>query len=104
MTGIELIAQERGRQIEQERYTAEHDAGHTECELVWAAMHYALPCPIFYKCHCGQISVVNSDSLFEETGWDMKLSKRHRFDRIRQLTVAGALIAAEIDRLQGEAE
>lgn len=36
---------------------------------------------------------------FEETAWDTEFAKRDGKDRIRQFTVAGALLAAEIDRL-----
>ena len=31
--------------------------------------------------------------------WDKSYNKRHKHNRIRQLEIAGALIAAEIDRL-----
>ena len=40
-TGVELIAQERERQIEKEGWTAEHDADHTEGQLAKAAACYA---------------------------------------------------------------
>ena len=42
-TGIELIADERKRQIEVEGWTAEHDAEHYESELAYAAAVYANP-------------------------------------------------------------
>lgn len=40
MTGIELIAKERQRQIEQEGWTAEHDSQHTAGELLQCACYY----------------------------------------------------------------
>ncbi len=44
-TGIELIAQERQRQVSEEGWTAEHDDGHTDQELARAASCYANPWP-----------------------------------------------------------
>ncbi len=43
MTGIEIIAEERKRQIEKEGWTAEHDAEHCANDLAIAADHYAMP-------------------------------------------------------------
>jgi hypothetical protein len=37
--------------------------------------------------------------MFLQTGWDARWAKRDRKTRLRQLAIAGALIAAEIDRL-----
>lgn len=42
MTGIELIAEERRRQIEQEGYTPEHDDAQRDGELAHAAACYAV--------------------------------------------------------------
>ena len=42
-TGIEIIAAERQRQIEQEGWTPEHDAEHVNDEMALAASAYALP-------------------------------------------------------------
>jgi len=36
--------------------------------------------------------------------WDHSWDKRGKHDRLRRLAIAGALIAAEIDRLQAEKE
>ncbi|WP_373400076.1 hypothetical protein V8V91_10940 [Algoriphagus halophilus] len=41
-TGIELIAEERQRQIEKEGWTSEHDAKHKNGELAHAAATYAM--------------------------------------------------------------
>jgi hypothetical protein len=43
MTGIELITEERQRQIGAEGWTPEHDAEHSAGELAMAAVSYALP-------------------------------------------------------------
>lgn len=103
MNGIELIAAERQRQIEQEGWTPEHDAGHGEGELAEAAACYAMPE------RARQIPVEGETDL--ENGatsgvssvlwpWDESYWKPTPNDRIRELVKAGALIAAEIDRLQ----
>lgn len=41
MTGIELIAAERARQINIEGWTSEHDDEHESGELIQAAIRYA---------------------------------------------------------------
>lgn len=110
MSGVELIAEERRRQVEVEGWTPEHDQGHVEGELALVAALYATPIPLY--------SVnVDDDRKNERTGnrgvtmeaddpwpagWGAAWDKRGRVDRIRLLVMAGALIAAEIDRLQGE--
>lgn len=95
-TGIELIAEERQRQIEKEGWTAEHDAEHKEGELANAAAYYAM-------------TQETIDFIDDEWGndmhlhiwpFDLKWLKRTPKNRIRELQKAGALIAAEIDRLQ----
>jgi len=109
MTGIELIAAERMRQIKQERWTQKHDDEHTDGSLALAAVCYAAPIPIFQR--------EGDEQYFAfvdpwPDSWDSKWDKRP-FDhyhgrpraptpdeRIRMLVKAGALIAAEIDRLQ----
>lgn len=90
-TGAELITAERQRQIDVEGYTPAHDEKFTSGSLGAAAASYALP----------------PDS-YERTGMDIPLTwpwsgqywKPSPGDRIRELAKAGALIAAEIDRLQ----
>jgi hypothetical protein len=86
-TGVELIAIERDRQIEKEGYESRHDDQYTYCELVKAAMAY-----------CGH-SIdrvrVSPPTIWP---WDWRLWKPS--DPVRDLVKAGALIAAEIDRLQ----
>jgi len=99
-TGIELIADERKRQIEIEGWTAEHDDQHTEGELANAACAYAMTNDMI-------------DFIGDNWGHDMHLhfwpfelnwyKKNFHIDedepRIRDLVKAGAMIAAEIDRL-----
>jgi len=87
MTGIELIAKERERQITEEGWTPEHDdCFHRKGELAQAGAVYALPPKYrFYA---------------QAWPWDLRYYKPVPQDRIRELVKAGALIAAEIDRLQ----
>jgi hypothetical protein len=87
-TGIELIAEERQRQIEKEGWTAEHDAEHKEGELAIAAACYAYP-------NYDEDWAVQSQMQWP---WEKHWWKPSG-DRKRDLAKAGALIAAEIDRL-----
>lgn len=89
-SGIELISQERERQIIAEGWTADHDDDmnfHEElaiaagCYILWDDGHNEHPCPP------------------DIWPWDSEWWKPAN-DRIRNLAKAGALIAAEIDRLQ----
>lgn len=82
MSGIDLIASERQRQIHELGWTSDHDDTHTNEELVSAAICY----------------------LFEDTTicpwpWPESAWNKDK-DTVRNLVKAGALIAAEIDRLQ----
>jgi hypothetical protein len=91
-TGLELIAAERQRQVEQEGWTPEHDDAHETGDLALAAACYATP---------------ESRRQYEDGApldpwwpWDDGWWKPSPENRIRELVKAGALIAAEIDRLQ----
>ena len=81
MNGAELIAAERVRQKSEEGWGSRHDDEHTNGELVAAAVAYALRASILWP-------------------WPSDFWKPTT--RIRDLTKAGALIAAEIDRLLRE--
>lgn len=89
MSGAELIAAERQRQIDVEGWTPGHDAGHSEDQLAIAAACYAMP------------EDTRMDFGLEEW-WPWAHSWWEPGDRVRELVKAGALIAAEIDRLAGE--
>lgn len=90
MTGIERIAAERQRQIEQEGWTPEHDDKHGDGSLACAAACYALP-PTSRRLRVPPLDWPSS--------WSASWWKPTPEDRERELTKAGALIAAEIDRL-----
>lgn len=87
MDGAERIAAERQRQIGAEGYTLAHDNQHVHGELASMAAKYALP--HHWREWC-------STPLWIVKEWSFRPSPD---DRIKELTKAGALIAAEIDRL-----
>jgi hypothetical protein len=91
MTGAARIAAERQRQIDVEGYTTEHDAEHDAGELTDAGIYYAWLAR-------GQMTdsyrPLMLDFPWHESAW------KPSDDPIRNLEKAGALIAAEIDRLQ----
>lgn len=100
-TGIELIADERQRQMDKEGWNSEHDAGHTKGELAIAGAIYAMP-----EKRRTTKTVPNA---FSQRGfiqvpknwpWHIDWWKPSPHDRVRELVKAGALVAAEIDRLQ----
>ena len=118
-TGIESIAAERERQKSEEGWTAEHDDKHDEGQLALAAVCYATP-KLLYGKYDGTGCFIMGDPWPFEPEWD----KRYHYgecgdggkheganfppdpgsysntERIDLLVKAGALIAAEIDRLQ----
>lgn len=91
-TGIELITEERQRQISQEGWTPEHDDDHDRCELTAAAHCYMEEA-------AQQTLDGHAQGDFPED-WPWHESWWKPSDAVRNLTKAGALIAAEIDRLQ----
>jgi hypothetical protein len=86
-TGAELISEERNRQIGKEGWSAEHDDMHCEGELALAAACYA--------CVSTDVSALQWPAIWP---WEWEWWKPSS-DSIRNLVKAGALIAAEIDRL-----
>ena len=104
MIGVELIAVERKRQIEAEGWTPEHDDGHTEGELVEAAIRYAYE-GIRRGLDPSEVTDFNLPKWpWDRASWKPSATRGviRRPDAIRNLAKAGALIAAEIDRLQRE--
>jgi hypothetical protein len=82
-----LIAAERQRQISAEGWTPDHDAEHTIGELVDAAVCYL-------RHGLDAESPVIWPWPWDESWW------KPSDDSIRNLVRAGALVTAEIDRLQ----
>lgn len=89
LTGVELIAKERQRQIEGEGWTAEHDDQHDNGQMATAAACYAL--------HDVVSLVPEGEIVPRWWPWDDGWWKPS--NQVRNLVKAGALIAAEIDRL-----
>jgi hypothetical protein len=103
MDGVSLIQAERRRQLFEEGWDASHDDAHQRCELARAAECY---------CHAAQTATLRDDAANYHKSvngvprglsglwpWDNEWWKPSN-DPIRNLAKAGALIAAEIDRLQ----
>lgn len=96
-TAIELIADERKRQIEVEGWTPEHDDKHSNGELSDAAAVYsALPTNLYFH----DKHYDDQHRFIELWPFEKYYLKPTPHDRIRELTKAGALIIAEIERLQ----
>lgn len=101
MNGVDLIAAERARQTGEEPWTSEHDDEHRRGELADAAVAYldrdARRWPFGY--------VTDGPDGHGSTGgvWVRGRPKLTPDDRVRELVKAGALIAAEIDRLERDA-
>jgi hypothetical protein len=113
VNGAEQIAAERERQVSEEKWTPHHDDGHTRGELAMAAACYAAPEMVFIR------RLAPNSYVFRDP-WPFPNTARYRgfndgdrrksgnmvapvpegSERIRFLVKAGALIAAEIDRLQ----
>lgn len=95
-SGIEIIAEERKRQIEVEGWTPEEDDLYTAGQLALAGATYAIP--MLDRDDYGGYAYSTDVPImfpFSPEWW-----KPTPDDRIRELAKAGALIAAEIDRLQ----
>lgn len=93
-TGADLIAAERQRQVEEEGYDPDHDATHDDQGLAWAARCYIDAATI----PADQWEDITTPPL--NWPWYPEDWKPTRgVDTVRDLVRAGALIAAEIDRL-----
>lgn len=111
LSGIEMIAAERNRQIAEKGYTPDHDDHHANGELALVAALLASP-DLLYKQTGEEGGTAYADPWPES--WERRWDRRPYYDkngrpnhdvdmgtreRIGQLQKAGALIAAEIDRL-----
>lgn len=91
--GIDLIAAERRRQFAVEGWTPEHDDEHSYGALAMAAAVYAMP---DWERSASAGNHTTFLSRLWPGDWEFKPTPA---DRAGELTKAGALIAAEIDRL-----
>lgn len=80
--GAARIASERRRQVEREGWSPGHDDQYKSRELIQAAVVYL------------------TQSGAWPDGWDPNFDKRYQHSYERRLEIAGALIAAEIDRME----
>ena len=95
--GVFIIDAERRRQLYQEGYNAEHDRHHVNGEIADGAAVYALTDRTRDK----YLYKLSGENAHVPTIWpfEPKSYKPTPDNRIRQLAKAGAMIAAEIDRL-----
>lgn len=108
-TALQLIHEERERQINVKGWTPEHDRHHTAGELANAAASYALTPDIRLKLAIQESPRITKFAVclgdhkelcppiiwpFEEDAF-----KATPEDRLRELAKAGALIVAEMERL-----
>lgn len=102
-TGAELIADERKRQVEIEGYTPKHDEQNTKMQLTSAAIFYCKAAKLAqHPKKPGQVVdyvMIETEEFPED--WNSDYAKPSFDNSIKDLTKAGALICAEIDRLQG---
>ena len=96
LSGVERIAAERKRQIEEEGFEAKHDDYNMGGELINAAIVYLLS-PKMRETNM-VVSGMRPSLLSFFWPWSYEWFKPS-VNRIRELEKAGALIAAEIDRL-----
>lgn len=98
-TGTELIAEERKRQIEEEGWTPEHDDQHHSGELAQAASCYALPGELRFYVPDSPENWPWAADWWKPANCEFDTDDNYVEERIKELKKAGALIAAEIDRL-----
>ena len=79
---LEKIKEEREKQIIKNGYKPEHDDQHTDGSIADAAAHYA------------------SYSKSELYPWDKQYDSKEKHSRKQQLVIAGAMIVAELERLE----
>ena len=111
-SGVNLICEERARQKSKHNWTEAHDDGHDDGNLALAAACYATPKRIYIKREFA-VGLSFGDPFPWEGKFDARphdgnvllkvdpspVDQKQRQKRIRLLVKAGALLAAEIDRL-----
>lgn len=93
-TGIELIAEERKEQLEKHGYDYFNDSVYDKGLLARAA------CAICYDSELSKPATFSAPNW----AWEIREKKQSKYSKkeeyIQRLKVAGALIAAEIDKIQ----
>jgi hypothetical protein len=90
-TGLELITEERVKQIAKYNHTAFNDQCYKNKELLRAALAYL-------KTAIGSEETLTESWPMEDWPWDISYFKDEGY--IENLKKAGAFIAAELDRVQ----
>lgn len=104
-TGIELIDQERQRQIDIEGYNVFDDNNsYNNGEIIGAAACYTVNAlnKLYLENHPSDKAALAEVKMYDGEDawpWSPESDKREKHDVIRSLVIAGALIAAELDRL-----
>lgn len=108
MSGVELIAAERQRQIEKEGFDALHDDQYravpgtlTMAAITYCTMAGSSP-DVRNALRTQAVHSMYWPKHWHPSWWKPGKDNTHA-SRIRELTKAGALIAAEIDRLERDA-
>lgn len=96
--GLALITAERRRQVDVEGWSPSHDDEHTDGAMAAAAACYATFASLS---DVRRNSAGTRERMLDDWPWEPEWWKPS--DRVRDLVKAGALIAAEIDRLQRKA-
>ena len=91
-SGVDLIKEERERQLAKEGFTPEHDSQWAYGELRHAAVTYLLTLDV-------PLNMSSSQATF---WWPWHYDEYKPGTDLSNLVRAGALIAAEIDRLSGK--
>jgi len=97
-TGIEIIQEERIRQVSVENYSDQSDDLESKGEMAGAAACYALNACGFSNPHI--LESIRPPVVSKVRIWPWAEHYWKPSSQIRDLAKAGALIAAEIDRLQ----
>jgi hypothetical protein len=93
-TAIQLIADERKRQVEK-GFNAEHDDSHVDSSILDCAVMIANEC-IPGVTPIQLVEIGSGDWQIERT---VHVREKYGNSKIARLTIAAAMIAAEIDRL-----
>ena len=100
MNAIEMIQAERKRQVETEGWSVGHDDDHRSGELARAAAAYAMNNREREMLSRHRESDHSATAFERLWPWSFTWWKPTPGDRVRELVKAGALIVAEIERLQ----
>ena len=94
MSVIDLIAEERRRQQDEEGFSLAHDDEHVGGELATAAACYAIP--NYHQARAGMHDTLAPPAIWP---WKGDAWRPTPGDRKRELVIAAALLVAELERL-----